>query len=288
MTATRALVLLFTLSGLLFSGCSQKQIKEGLKKQQPKVTLEQTRITGMSLDYVDLGFDLKIDNPNPVAITLAGFSYDLSLDGRPFLKGRNDERSSLKAMDSSQMTVPLRLDMQDLYDTYQGLKDQDETTYKLLLDLDLEVPVLGVIPYQVKVSKSITLPKAPKLSLQSINTKKLGLSGADLELLVEVDNPNSFAFDVQELDYQLDVAGSSWASGKASKLGGVKSKQKGVLKLPISLDFRKLGSGIYQALISGKPLDYHFKGNVEALSDHPLLGSFKLPYDNSGQVNPGR
>lgn len=272
----------------LVSACVPQGVKQAIENQKPTVRVAEKKLTGLDFNKLDMGFTFEVNNPNPVAIALAGLDYELKLAGQRFVSGKQDQQLRMAASGSSHFTLPLTLSYKDIYQGIDRLKGKNEIPYELNTGLLIDVPLLGALRYPVKTKGVIPLPRLPKLALAGMKLKEIGLGGATLMLELSVDNPNAFGLMLDQLNYDLTVNGKRWVSGNSQALGTVMSKQQSTIALPISLNFMELGSGIYGLLQHGQGLDYRLNGRLNARSDHKLLGSFNMPFDSTGQVKVSR
>ncbi len=283
--------LLLLLSGLILIlmqlfGCAALQ--QIANVQKPTVDVQNMRLTGMSFDALDLAFDLKITNPNAFSASLSGFDYDFQIADASFLKGTQEKQLTLQANGVSTLEIPLTLNFKDLYNTFQALKNQDSSAYKLVCGLSFNLPVLG--PTRIPVSKSGNLPnlKLPEVSIGSLKLNKISLSGADLDLKLNVKNANTFSFLLNQLNYDFAVNGKTWVKGLSQKQMQVKEKGESTIAIPISLNFLEVGTAVYQMISGNQKLNYQLKGNADLNSSLPLLGQVSLPIDRAGEINISR
>jgi LEA14-like dessication related protein len=271
---------------LLFLGCAALQQIANI--QEPKLDVQNVRFTGMSFEDIDLAFDIKIKNPNPLSATLAALDYDFQINDASFLKGQQEKQISILANGESTVEIPLTLNFKDLYNTFQALKNQDSSAYKLMCGLSFNLPVLG--PTRIPVSKSGNLPnlKLPDVSIGSLKLNKISLTGADLDLKLNVKNANTFSFLLNKLNYDFAVNGKTWVKGLSQKQMQVKEKGESTISIPISLNFLEMGTVIYQMINGNQKLNYQLKGNVDLNSSLPLLGQVSLPLDRVGEINISR
>lgn len=267
---------------VLYSGCST--INQLAKMQKPEAKVQNVSIAGLSFDAINLLFDIDVRNPNSLGIKLNNFDYDMQINGNSFLSGVNDNGLEIAANGQKTVQLPLTLKFADLYKTFTGLIGEDSTAYRLNAGFAFDVPVLGSV--RVPVNKSGSLPnlKLPKISIGSLKLGKLNFSGADLELNINIDNPNVFGINLNDLAYKFNVNGRSWGTGKADKLLNVSKKGKATLKLPISLNFLEMGTGLFNIIKGGEALNYNFDGDVNFDSTLPLLGNTKLRFDKNGKL----
>lgn len=273
------------LSVLLFSSCSTLRGLLGQATiQRPRVDFLGAKMTGLSFDKANFLFDLQIRNPNSLGVKLAGFGYDLSINGSSFLKGREDKELSIEAQGENIIQIPLTLSYSHLYQVFQTLLQQDRATYQLKCDFSFDLPGLGLVQIPASKQGDFPLPKLPTVHVEALKLKRLGLNGADLELEVQLGNPNAFWVMLEHIQYQLDINGRRWAAGDATKSAQITEKGNSLIEIPISLDFLQIGQSAYQLLSGDRSLNYQFQGDLDLTTSLPLLGQATLPFDHSGQI----
>jgi LEA14-like dessication related protein len=253
--------------------------------QRPNVALDRMHISGLSFEDIDLIFDLKVNNPNSIKISLAGFDYDFFLNNNSFVKGQQDKGLSIEANGESIVQVPINLKFTDIYQTYNSLKNNDSTDYELKLGFAFDIPVLGNVRVPVSTKGMLPMVKFPSFSIQSLKLDRLSFNGADLKLQIAVDNPNAFALNLDKMDYQFAVNGNSWINGLSQNVTRLNQKGQGIIDIPISLDFLKVGQSVYQLLTGNNQLNYNFSGDFDVSTSITEFGTVKLPIEKTGQLN---
>jgi LEA14-like dessication related protein len=271
------------LISLLWINCAM--VQQLVNIQRPSVEMGDIRFKGMNFDKVDLAVDLKVKNPNAVSFNLAAFDYDLQISGASFLKGNETKGQTVQAGGESRIEIPVTLVFRDLYKTYQTLKEKDSADYHIACGVSVNLPVLGATRIPVSKSGRMPLIKIPVVKVQSLKIKKMGFKGADLELALDVKNPNAFQFLINGMDYELAVNGSSWARGLVSD--PVQMEKKGTSKIvfPLSLNFLQIGQSAVQALTGNQALNYQFKGHFGFESPVSSFEKIKLPVDLGGKIS---
>jgi len=264
-------------------GCAT--LKEIAGIQKPAAEVRDVRLTGISFENLNLVFDMKITNPNPLSVSLSGFDYDFQIADASFLKGNQTKSISINAMGESLLEIPLTISFRNLYGAFQALKSEDSTKYKLLCGLSFNLPVLGAI--RIPVSKSGTLPnvKMPEISVNSLKLNNISLNSAGLELKLNVKNSNTFSLLLNKLNYNFAVNGITWANGFSDKQTRVNEKGEGMIAIPISLNFVEMGSSVYKIVSGGQKMNYKLQGDINLGSSLPMLGEVKLQIDMAGDLN---
>jgi LEA14-like dessication related protein len=207
------------------------------------------------------------------------------LNKQSFIKGDQKKEMEIKAQGNATVQIPLTLDFMNIYKTYQSLKNEDEVGYTLNTGLSFNLPILGPVRIPVSTSGNVPMVKLPAISLASIKLSKLTFTGAEFDLAIGIDNPNSWGLIVNALQYGLNINGSDWISGKTNNKINLASKGKDTIHLPFSISFLKLGTSVYNVVANGEGLNYRLSGQGDLSSTLDLLGDFNLPFDLSGKVD---
>jgi LEA14-like dessication related protein len=284
MSISRLVSALFIL--VFFTQCADLMnlVQKG-SVEKPKVRVSKTKLTGLTFDQADLLFDIEIKNPNPIGISLTGFDYDLLLNNNSFLKGDQKKQIEMKANDVSTIQLPLSLLYENIYKTYKSLKNEEKITYSLKTGLSFNLPVLGEVRIPVSTSGDIPSIKIPAISLHSLKLKRITFTGADFDLAIGINNPNSFEFIINTLRYGLDINQARWVDGQTSQKATIQEKNSNTLHIPFSLNFLQVGSSLYQEISHGGSLNYQFSGKANLSSTLEILGKVDLPFDISGQID---
>ncbi len=120
------------------------------------------------------------------------------------------------------------------------------------------------------------LIKEPKVKLANLRLENTDAVGATLVFGIQVENPNNVALSVDEVIYDLEVAGKSLSSGKLSDGAKVAANETAIIEVPIAVKYTDLFSSVMQ-LLKSQSTPYHIKGSAR-------MGLFKLPFDKQGEL----
>lgn len=270
---------------LLATGCAGLK---NLAPRKPTANVSGMHLNGISFQGLALVFDLKIENPNPFGISLAGFDYAFFLNNNRFLAGEQTETQNIQANGSSVVQFPISLNFSDLYSTYQGLKQADSVDYKIDIGFAFDLPVLGPVRVPVSRTGRIILPHPPRIALGGIKLRKLGLTGAELDLNLVFENPNAFSARLEKLNYRLSLSGKPIASGTSRQPMLLTQKGENSLTIPVFLNFAQAGRVLYRLLAQKQPLTYKLAGNLDLSAPAVKIARLSLPFQHAGQTRINR
>ncbi len=269
----------------VLSGCKELMpLLQQMNVQKPKVKMKSVKLSGLSLKDIALDFTLGIENPNNVAITLAGFDYELLIEQNSFLKGEQNKTVKIEAQGTSEVHIPVSFTFKQLYESFKTLKNADSIKYTLKTGFSFDVPILGKVRIPAQTTQRIPNVKLPKIKVAGLKLANLSFTGADLKLALEVDNPNVWSLGLKKLNYNFVVNGQKWLQGNLQQALQVGQKQKQRIELPIHLNFLEMGRSVYNLLTNPGALEYQLTGNALLNSSIKLLGDFELPINQKGTV----
>lgn len=279
----------FALLIVFMSGCSSLDtVKKAAGLKDPAVSIAGMNISTLSAEGMTLQFTLDVDNPNPIPLNLAGFDYQLMLDGKQLMAGEQRDKVKIKAGGNSQVKVPVSLKFSDLSQLVSGAASKENLDYELKTAALMDLPVVGVKKIPASKKGTFPVPKAPDISLTGIDIKKLSLTGAKVVVGASIDNPNSFGIDINKLAYNLAINGKQWAKSDIEKTISLDGKGSNELSIPLELNFLEMGSSLYQTLTQGKGMNYDLTGDMKFDAGHPLLKDVDAPFSKTGIVGSGR
>ena len=274
---TRLLVLILPL--LLLSGCSllQKSI------QEPTVHMEKVRLISLGFDHAELEFELRIDNPNRIGITLTELDYVLFLSDQRFLSGSSAVRTTLTAHESTRLKLPVRVVFKEASAAIGSWAKAAEAPYRLEARVQVDLPILGIRTLEASHSDTLPIPRLPSIKLDRITLSDLSFSGARLDLELIVDNPGGISLMLENLDYGLTLGQQRVASLSTPPQSRIEPGGQNRLHLSVDLDLRRLGLGFYRQLTSGG-VDYQVLGESLIRPLHPLMERATLPFSSDGKL----
>jgi LEA14-like dessication related protein len=274
--------LLVALGGAVLAGCAA--LEEELERRKPTAEVTSARLAALGFDAADLVVDVRIDNPNPVGVELAGFDYALELAGERLLSGDRRSRLDIPADGSGTLSVPLNVVFEDAYRAIGSLAGRDAVDYAVRLGLRVDLPGLGTRTLPVEAQGRFPIPRRPEIEVTDLRLTALDWGGARLALELRVRNPNAFGVDLGELRYGLRINGREWAAGTESTGASLPANGSGRISLPFRVDFGAIGRDAYRLLTEGGPVDYALEGAVAGRAGNELLGDFDLDFERSGAL----
>ena len=262
---------------LAMAGC--ETIESVTKSKLPTVKASDAKIAAANFNAIDFLIDLEIQNPNAFGLSLSGFDYDLQINKDSFLTGAKSEALRLEANQSSKVAIPMSLPLQELATKIPDILKQDTFDYAFAAQLQFDMPLVGT--FNVPIRKTGTLPviRPPKIKDLKLAKKGINLTGADLELNLNIENPNNFDLQMKQFQYSFMGNDQSWASGTTANPVALTKKGDASLSIPIRLNFLAIGKTAFQLLTGGKEFSSKLTGNLTVDSSLKYLPETVVPID---------
>ncbi len=141
-------VLAFFLAGLLLSGgCGVRQLAKG-ELVPPEVRLKAVGVQPPGNQGWPLTVVLAVDNPNPTAIQVLGYDYEVRLEGRKVAQGTGDRPVRLPARGEALVEVPVILKLRHLPELLPKLLRDDKLTVEITGGLRLPQTLGFRVPFR--------------------------------------------------------------------------------------------------------------------------------------------
>jgi LEA14-like dessication related protein len=122
----------------------------------------------------------------------------------------------------------------------------------------------------------------PIVNLKDVRVMSLGTTGGNLEVHLNVYNPNGYRLDASQLRYNVFVGDSvRMANGTFEPRASVQAGDSTIVKIPVGFTYVGLGTAASQLLRTGA-VTYRVNGDVTVNS---VVGNFTVPFSTSGQYN---
>jgi len=269
---TRPLLPLLLLAS---AGCSE------LDSFLPTVSFDGLALRNINWEQADVDFVFQVDNPNPVRIGLASFSYALALQQTDFLSGDNPDGFFLEPSAGSPLVLPVDLVYENLWGTVQATRGLDAIDFGLSGKMGFDTPA-GAVELPYREDGDFPALRTPKVRFKALRVPHVDLLGADLEVELGVDNAHGSTLFFDRLDFELDLNGSRVASGLIDTFD-VAGDSEGTLVLPLSLGVLDLGASLLNSLINAEPLDLGMSATVDVQTP---FGVVPLTIDQTGALTP--
>jgi LEA14-like dessication related protein len=261
------------------SGCALLQSLLG-GTPRPTASITGVRIGDFSLNDLTLVFDLAVTNPYTVGLPLVNIDYSLASQSQPFLQGQAPLQGSIPAGQTKTLSLPAKVVFVDLLKVLKGISLGSTVPYKGTLGLSVNAPVLGALRLPLEKEGQLPVPAPPQVSVPSVTWQNVSLSGATGLLKMKVANPNSFAFDVAGLDYDIKLGGVALAKGGLTNAASLAAGAAQEIGINVSLSTAQAGMALLQ-MVKGQSGTYSLGG---AISIGTPFGPLKVPLSVSGQV----
>ena len=270
---------------LFAAGCPKVpgDMGKALKQFLPKVRFDKVKLRDIDFKKADLTFLFQVDNPAPLKVALASFSYALALEGNSLFEGNNANGVTLKPEAAAPLKFPMTLKWADLAQLLQDTKGKDQLGFGLSGHMGFNTPV-GEAKLPYNAAGDIPALRRPTFAFQDIKLTEFKPmeNRARVSINLGVTNQGGSVFSFKGFDYKLKLGGNNVASGVLDMLGDVAANTTQRLSLPVDLSLTGVGASIIDAFAN--------KGKVNAQLGAGLkvgtpFGDIPLSIDETGRVN---
>ncbi len=270
----------FSLVGAsLVSGC---QSLEGILATAPKPTARiiGTEMKNLSLEKIDLIFNVEVANPYAVDLPLLDLAYTVGSGGTSLLQGTIKPSGAVQARGTSLIQIPARIIFASLIRTLKGVRPGSVVPYKADLTLGVDAPVAGRLTLPLSKSGELPVPAAPEVEVSSFEIAKLGMDETIATAKLQVKNTNSFALNLSRLSIELALGANKVANTSLANSAKIAPGQTVTVDVPLSFSPRSFGLAVIN-LLRGDKSAYSLVGSLYAGTPY---GPLMLPFNRNGNT----
>lgn len=240
---------------VLWLGCAE------LEPYLPVVAFDRLDVRTVTWEDVGTDFVFRVDNPNPVGVDLAEFSYALDLEAVEFLSGEQADGLALEPRGSSFVTLPVDLVFANVFDTIQATRGEDVVDFGLEGHFGFDTP-LGRVRLPYDEAGGFPALRTPRFAPVALRVDGIDFLGADLALDVDVDNDHGSVLSFQQIDAAITLSGEPLVAGLLDDFD-VDGATTARTSVPIRVDFLTAGLTLVDAILYGGAVDVGFSAGMD-------------------------
>lgn len=235
---------------LSLSGCTALLQTLRGTVEPPRAVFRSAALTGIDLDAATIDAQFRLENPNPVGVTLQRLTWAFSLDGTRVVDGTLPGGLRLAPSGSTPLVLPVRVPFASVPGLLTTFAGRDEAPYVVEGRATVRTP-LGDVAIPLRFKGMLPIPKLPTVALRSVRIESLSLVRGRLGVALSVTNPNVFPLPLEALTARLSVAGQPVASLGLDASRMVGPKETVELQLPVDVSFAGAGVAVLGAIQAG-------------------------------------
>ncbi len=260
----------------LLSGCAYLSQFLSAAFKQPTFAFKNLGLSDASLSGITLDTVWRLDNPNPVGLSLASIDYALEVEDKQVVSGGPRQGLQINAQGSSDLHFPANLKFQDLVGVVQTFLNKDNAKYRASGALGVQTPI-GVLKFPLAAEGLFEVPKVPNIVFGNPRVSNVNFQGATVEFPMTVTNKNSYALPVAALVGNVALAGANIGTITTGNLGALQGKGNKQVAIPLTVNFLQ-AAGAATKIAQGGQAQVTFNAQLES-------GGQKMPINLNQLVN---
>lgn len=249
----------------LLSGCATQ-----LGALKPEASVRNTNIQSLSFDSVTLGVLVDVVNPNRFNIPTGKLDLNLLVDGKQIAQASSEQNVSLKAKESTQMMVPVKVPYSSLFNLVKSARDGNEFLFDVAGSLAVPMPLIGDISIPLNYSGKAPIPQLPKISISNLSLTDVSFTRLKADLVLKVENNNKFPLNLDALKMDLKADGKSLVTAAPAANSTLKAEQSNSIHIPLDISTKDAGFALFSALTSSKEIEWQVDGKGSLAGEHGL------------------
>ena len=257
------IVCLALLTGL--TGCAPQ-----LGALKPEASVRNTTIKNLSFDRVTLGVMVDVVNPNRFNIPTGKLDLNLLVDGKQIAQATSTQTTSLKAKETTQMMVPVKVPYNSLFNLVKSARNGNEFLFDVAGSLAVPMPLIGDISVPLNYSGKAPIPQLPKISISNLSLTDVSLTRLKADLVLNIENNNKFPLNLDALKMDLKADGQSLVTAAPVANSTLKAEQSNRSHIPVDISTKSAGFALFNSLVSSKKIEWQVDGKGNLEGEHGL------------------
>lgn len=249
----------------LLTGCATQ-----LGALKPEASVRNTTIQNLSFDSVTLGVLVDVVNPNRFNIPTGKLDLNLLVDGKQIAQATSTQTTSLKAKETTQMMVPVKVPYNSLFNLVKSARDGNEFLFDVAGSLAVPMPLIGDISVPLNYSGKAPIPQLPKISISNLSLTDISLTRLKADLVLNIENNNKFPLNLDALKMDLKADGQSLVTAAPVANSTLKAEQSNSIHIPVDISTKDAGFALFNSLVSSKKIEWQVDGKGNLAGEHGL------------------
>ena len=237
----------------------------------------------LSLNSLDLVFDIEITNPYGVKLPIVELNYAVGSGELQLLQGGITTLENVPANGSRVIQVPASLDFAAALQTLSNVSPGSILPYHAEINIAVDAPFIGAINLPLKHEGEIPIPAVPYISLASFDVGVMTWDEVRATAKLRVENTNQFEIELAKLQFDLELGDETVASAGTRRTYSLAPGKSEIVEIPISFSPRAFGVGITGIfdMLRGSQAEYGIAGILDLGT---RFGPLSIPFSYGGDT----
>ena len=253
---------------------------------KPEIELSSIEINSIEDGTYYLQLEILIDNKMPISFGVDTLRYKILMEEALVAESTYPDGVSVAASDSSVVSLPVTLYQEKIDQVLQRVEQNpsnDSLNLQFNAELFTDIPFKDD-PIDLSFSKKIYFVRQPQIVVKNVKVEKFGFDQSEVEMMIQVNNPNDLAFSFRQTDYEFSVDNESIANGRIQRATSVPAKDSTTFVVPFNVNLDEVGENVFNLLFKPKETGYEFSLSTSIQSDKAILNNSTLRISRSGKL----
>ena len=200
-------LLLVTSGALLWWRAPASSLQKETQKLKPQLLVASLDIKDIGENKITAIATITLRNNLPIEVTARRLTYTIYIDSVKVIEDSFNKPITIRASDTTVMRLPMEVMLAKLAAVIKKFDNQkvDSADYSINANFTTDVPVAGERTFTMNIMKRLPAVRLPKIEMEKVDIGKLGLKKTELNVTMNVENPNAFALQMKDAAYKLTI-----------------------------------------------------------------------------------
>lgn len=252
---------------------------------KPEISLATLKINSIEDGVITMDLSAVVDNKLPIALKVDSLQYEVLMEGTMVAQSSRPDSLNIGASQSSTISLPVTLYQEQINQILQRVENSPDDSVNLQFNTAFFVGIpLKEGPVDLSFSTKFPFVRQPEFSIEDISIEKFGFDQSEVELLVQVINPNQLSFSLRQTDYDFQVDDKKIAYGQISKATSIPSADTATFLIPFNVNLDEVGENVFNLLFKPNQTNYSISISSTLESKSDIINNSTIKIKKSGKL----
>lgn len=263
-------------------------IKKEAEKLKPELQVASMNITDIDPDKISATSKVIISSNLPIEVKTKRLDYVIYIDSAKVIEDSYTKPITIRSGDSTAINLPMEIMYKKLTAVLKKFENQkvDSADYSMKATFQVDVPIAGERNFTMNFSKRLPALRLPKAKLGDIDIGKFGFKETELDMVVNVTNPNVFPIKMKDGKYKFSIDNDeNVMQGVMEKIVNIPAHGSEPVSMHVDMKTMKVPKLGWKMLFDKKDTRFKMNFSCKLMSDNGMLNNSNMAFNMSGTLD---
>jgi len=263
-------------------------IKQEAEKLKPELKVASMNITDIDADKISATSKVIISSNLPLEVKTNRLDYVIYIDSAKVIEDSYTKPITIRSGDSTAINLPMEIMYKKITAVLKRFENEgvDSADYSMKATFQVDVPIAGERNFTMNFSKRLPALRLLKAKMGDIDIGKFGFKETDLNMVVNVTNPNVFPINMKDGKYKFSIDNDeNVMEGVMEKVVSIPAHGTEPVAMHVDMKTMKVPKLGWKMLFDKKDTRFKMNFSCKLMSENGMLNNSNMAFNMSGTLD---